>query len=106
MSDELVTTRCFDLILNRPGGCFRIPKFDQTLLWRGSTSGVAPHGPLAVLLYGDFTTFLVTGNCAIDNHFGSKECMNVWQSQTDEAKWYEIIEDVQVTQINERRREK
>ena len=89
MSDELVTTRRFDLILNRLGRCFRIPKFDETLLWRGATSGAAPHGPLTVLLYGDVTTFLVvtiTGNCGVDNHFESKECMNVWQLQTDETK--------------------
>ena len=88
MSDELVTTRPrrFGLILNRLGRCFRIPKFDETLLWRGATSGAAPHGPLAVLLEVIFIAFLVTGNCVVDNHFESKERMNVWQSQTDETK--------------------
>lgn len=81
MSDELVTTMRFDLILNRPGGCFRIPKFDETLLWRGATSGAAPRGPLFFLFYVN-----ITGNFAINNHFESKECMNMWQLQTDETK--------------------
>jgi len=75
MSDELVRTSAFDLILNRLGRCFRIPKFDEMLLWRGATSGAAPHGPL-----------IVTGNFAIDNHLKSKECTNARQSQTDETK--------------------